>query len=564
MIALRALMMLVVGATLSACTSLSTVRMSPPASDAVVSGVDYRLPLMQFDLKVTRTLSQCFEPRPAGSKAPLVPSLKFVVKAEATSGIVAGETFKVDYKKLSGFTKTSSITFEWNDNGTLKSLNATAEDRSDKIIADVVKTAINVAKIAAGIPGGSQAPGLGASQQMVVCADGTQKFLDDLKLTTAALKLANDNLSKQTKAVTGLTEKLKLGTLNETGKAKLEKAIEEQTAQAAIATERQAAVDRASGALTVTSTTRAPRDTKARLGYLALSGRELTKLLLLVKRVPLVAGPNAKNECNLNRMDDCISEMLQAQWVLEPAYIPAPPAPVVANKNDKPARIEKPAPPISADVPQKGVFVRQPVAARLLICRTSDELSLCSEDAPEVLYTSTNTMVPQLGTLLFLSFENGVFQNNSLAISLRENGGMEKFEYKELKARGEVAASAAAGVSDQALAFTDAQRKKKTIDDAVDQARAKADRETQIALMQFELDQLTLKGKIDAFGETRVATLQAEIDRITKEKDLEKLTQPVDVSVLDTIKAETALSNARASLYAAQRAERLARAELEK
>ncbi|WP_374944328.1 hypothetical protein [Sphingomonas sp.] len=69
-----------------------------------------------------------------------------------------------------------------------------------------------------------------------------------------------------------------------------------------------------------------------------------------------------------------------------------------------------------------------------------------------------------------------------------------------------------------------------------------------IALMQFELDQLTLRGKIDAFGETQVATLQAEINRITKEKELEKLTHPVEISTLDTIKAETALSNARASL----------------
>jgi len=40
-------------------------------------------------------------------------------------------------------------------------------------------------------------------------------------------------------------------------------------------------------------------------------------------------------------------------------------------------------------------------------------------------------------------------------------------------------------------------------------------------------------------------------DRITKDSDLENLTQPAEISTLDTVKAETALSNACTSLYAA-------------
>ena len=63
-----------------------------------------------------------------------------------------------------------------------------------------------------------------------------------------------------------------------------------------------------------------------------------------------------------------------------------------------------------------------------------------------------------------------------------------------------------------------------------------------------------------------VRSQDADLNRetqIAKEKDLGKLGQPAEINILDTVKAEMALSNARASLYAAQRADRLSRAEVE-
>ncbi len=110
--------------------------------------------------------------------------------------------------------------------------------------------------------------------------------------------------------------------------------------------------------------------------------------------------------------------LAKSGYVIEPAFVHTPP-PMVAGQDNK-----KPAPPILADVTQKGVFVRQSAAGPLLICRMSDALALCNEDAPEVLYTSTNTMISQLGTLLFLSVENGILQNNSLAFTLRDRAGL--------------------------------------------------------------------------------------------------------------------------------------------
>jgi hypothetical protein len=537
MTVLKAVSLLVL-TSVGGCTSLSTSLMRPTPANTAVTGVTYSLPVLQFDIKVTRTLGQCFKPQASGGGTAPVPELKFTVKAEATSKLVAGETYVVDYEKLAGFTKTSSFGFETYENGTLKSLNAIAEDRSAAIIGDVVKTAINVAKIATGIPGGNQAAGNGISKQMLVCADGTQALLDTLRLAIAELKLGNVELAKRTASVTALTDKLKLGTLNEKGKARLEAALNSLGEQATDVSERQSFVDQATAALTVTTTRRVPKSAGLATGYLTLTGRDLAKVAALLKRIPLVAGPNAGNECNLEKFEECASEMLQAQWVIESG--------TTATKvtNDGAGNVETAvrrdaAQPITAENARKGLFVRPPSPGRLLICRTSEELDTCEESVPELLFSSTDLLVPQLGQLLFLPFENGAFQNNSLSVTLRENGGIEKFDYKELKARGELLAAAAAGASQQAVAFADARRNADAADVASTAASLKAQRDAELSALQFE------------------------INRIGKEDELEKLAQPPEISALDTVKAETAQAIANTSRYQALLAEKRARAELD-
>lgn len=525
-------------------------------------GVPYALPQLQYEVKLTRTLAQCEQALPVkapvlkkGKKpaaAPTVDAIKIVMKAEATPAIVAGERYDLDYEALAGLTKISSTSIDYYESGTVKSINAAAEDRTAAIVGETAKAAFSVARIAAGIPGGNAAPAIETARQMLVCTDAAKTLLGDVKTKTADLKIANEELEGRTERVTKLTEQLKLGTLNEAGKAKLAAAIAAQTEQAKTVADTQGALEKAIGKVTVTTAERLTADPADPSGFLKLTGVNLVKITALVERKPLVDGPNAVNECNLEVLAECVASQVQAVWALE-RLVPLPAT-----------RLESGSPgAIKSTTAQKGIFVRPPEAGRLRICRDGDPNADCDAGSRELLLTSADTMIPQLGQLRFLPFRNRVFQNNSLVLSLRENGGIEKFEYKNLSAQAETAAKMAADLASQGLTFADSRRKDRTDDAAAAVAAGKTDRESQLALLQFQIELMTKQRDLDKLGNTDVAVLQQQIELLSKQKELDKLSQPASVSELDTIKADAELAAARTALYEAILAERKAKAALQ-
>ena len=556
------------------CTSLSTrgeLRTADMAN--AVKGVPYALPQLQYDVKITRTLAQCEEPAlsaavPANSKksrkkppsvpvpaAPPVDALKFTVKAEATSAFVAGERYMLDYEKLAGFTKISSITLDYYENGSLKSINASAEDRSAAIIGDLGKAAFSIARIAMGIPGGSGAPEKAAPEEaaqepILVCSAAAKTVMADVKKATILLTDAKTELESRTDRVTKLTDQLKLGTLNSAGKGKLQKAIDAQTEQAVLVTDRQGALDKLTAKLSVTTTERISFASDQLSGFLPLRTDGLDKLLPLVDRKMAPKDSGDPNVCNLGDAKACLPKVLQAEWAVQP----------LAPSRGTPLEDGNPLTVKTADA-QKGIFVRQPEAARLLLCRTG-KAPVCSTRSDELLFTSSDAMAPQLGQLRFLPFRNEMFQNNSLVLSLRENGSIEKFEYKDLKAQGEVMAAAAADLAAQGLSFADARRKDRLDDTAAKLAKTKADRQAEIDAIQFQIDLLTKQQSLSKLGNTDLATVQDQIALITKQRELDKLLQTPAVTALETVKADTELSNASTALYEAQLAERKAKAAL--
>lgn len=548
------------------CTSLSTrgeLRTADMAN--AVKGVPYALPQLQYDVKITRTLSQCEEPvlpaaasaaanakksRKKPAAAPPVDALKFTLKAEATSAFVAGERYMLDYEKLAGFTKISSITLDYYENGSLKSINASAEDRSAAIIGDLGKAAFSIARIAMGIPGGSAAPAEATQEPILVCSAAAKAVMADVKKATVLLKDAKTELESRTDRVTNLTDQLKLGTLNSAGKGKLQKAIDAQTEQAVLVTDRQGALDKLTAKLSVTTTERISFASDQLSGFLPLRTDGLDKLRPLVDRKMAPKDSGDPNVCNLGDAKACLLRVLQAEWAVQP----------LAPSRGTPLEDGNPLTVKTADA-QKGIFVRQPEAARLLVCRTG-KAPVCSTRSDELLFTSSDAMAPQLGQLRLLPFRNEMFQNNSLVLSLRENGGIEKFEYKDLKARGEAMAAAAADLAAQGLSFADARRKDRLDDTAAKLAKTTADRQAEIDAIQFQIDLLTKQQSLSKLGNTDLATVQDQIALITKQRELDKLLQTPAVTALETVKADTELSNASTALYEAQLAERKAKAAL--
>jgi hypothetical protein len=137
------------------------------------------------------------------------------------------------------------------------------------------------------------------------------------------------------------------------------------------------------------------------------------------------------------------------------------------------------------DAADAGVYVRTLAAARSVIYQRvmGEGPSAGTVKAAPVLDLGV-APAPQLGQLRYLPFRNRAFEANALSLVLREDGSVEKFEYKKTRAAGAAAASAASDAIGQVEARL-AQREKEAA------ANRKAAREEAIADLQFRIDGLT-------------------------------------------------------------------------
>lgn len=512
------------GCTTSLSTSSETLSVS---SKHAARGIPYSLPMLQYDVKITRALSQCSDTVGTGQNAQKVKLVQLTVKAEAVPHFVAGETFSIDYEKLGGFSKTTSLAIENHEGGTLKSINASVDDRSAEIIGGAVKTLIGLASIAGGFPIPSAAQGE-STQKMLVCTAEAEKLLDAVETASANLKTATGELTKITDRVTLLTEQAKANALSETGKQELLEKLKEQTAQTKAVAAAQTKANKAGDAVSATSTHRWPQASDQFDTFLELSDPDLRKLAKLLVQADLVAGSeNAEeNRCDTTQsIEKCVKQRLLVAAKLEALAARA------AGTLDETSGAISPA---SA---QRGLFVRPPVAGRLVLCKNEPNAD-CDSTSDKVLLVAPDAMIPQLGQLRFLPFKNEAFQNNVISLALRANGSIEKFEYKTLKAQGEGIATTAASAVGQLGGFLDARRTARDTAESELAAMEKSARDDQIALIEFE------------------------IEKLTKQRQLEQLSQPPTVTELATVKADAELADARRALYEALLAEREAKTAL--
>ena len=155
------------GACTTQISTLPDVTMTPP--QAALPGTTYNLPMLQYRIEVTRTLSNCpttrLIPAADGSSSQrelfVDPTLTFDVKVVATSQYVRGESYVVDYRSLSNLFKQTGFGFaNYPETGNLKSINVSADDRTGDVLKDVASVGLTVAALAGGGPlaGAAMAP----------------------------------------------------------------------------------------------------------------------------------------------------------------------------------------------------------------------------------------------------------------------------------------------------------------------------------------------------------------------------------------------------------------------
>jgi hypothetical protein len=520
---------LVLVLVLAGCTSSLAARQDlRPPEGAALTGAPYSLPMLQYDLKITRTLAQCTDP------VTKKPSLKFAMTVEATPRYPAGETYVIDYRQLGGWTKTTDFAIEFQDNSNiLKSINATVEDRTAEIASNVVKSAVGVASLINGIPVASGAPGNRVQHGMMVCApgpDGAQAKLDAIKVATNDVKDKTPKLKAATAAVDALSSRS--SSLSDSDRTALTKKVAAQaTAVKALAASQEALDERTSNLSYVEKATW-PRKFADTDGVLEVAGPGLAKLTALVGWAQADGSPNAsENQCDDGtKLDQCVAKKLGAMITLSPDNDD--------ERANAPAATAKNSPSVVVSgTAVEGVLVRPPVHGRLLVCAASD--AGCSEDSDKLVFHGDDAAIPQLGSLRFLPFRNEAFQNNALTLVLTPSGDLSKVEYKNLKAQGEVLSGAVLSAVNDVRGFADSVKKERSAETKQSHDDLVAERADEIAAIQFE------------------------IDKAKKQKELADATQPADAAGIAPIEAQTAQLKAHIALLQAELQDRQAAAALQ-
>lgn len=196
MLRLRAATAATVLVLLSGCVGKLAITPNRTVSelDMARQGTSYALPKIQYDVKLTRTLAEC--PGEFVNNDPAKPTaLKFAVSATAALTYVAGESYDIDYSKLPGWMRTASFDMKLYPNGTLKSLGASAEDRTAETIGGLVKTALSVATVLAAAPfvDTAKAPKPG-TDQMIGCTAAARAMVHEVDDLDKRLKQSKQKL----------------------------------------------------------------------------------------------------------------------------------------------------------------------------------------------------------------------------------------------------------------------------------------------------------------------------------------------------------------------------------
>jgi hypothetical protein len=335
-----------------------------------ITGIPYTLPEKSFFISVEYQVTKC----DVSSEGDI---LLFDVSktVTATPTVRAGERFYIPYASLRNSFKDTDVTIESFDNSTLKSVSATIEDKSGPAITAAVGTVLRVAALTSSVP---------LAVSAVPLTKGRDKYCNSEII--AALDTVAAGKDAPAAPATEAQEKPALA-------AKAKKA--------------------ATAAKPVnTSTTAVTADMVKR-------ANDVLRSKVVVQWTPdkRSMAPGAKRTGVRVYPTDLLARWLTKEGA---AKLNAPP------KLFTEAILELDAPMVAdtalgATAP--GLILRQPAHGVLRVCD-----GLCRDnsiDASDVI-SATDHVVPQLGDYLIVPLKNRMFEKQTLAVTMSEDGALQK------------------------------------------------------------------------------------------------------------------------------------------
>lgn len=325
--------------------------------------------------------------------------------------------YVIDYSSLNAWTKTSSVAVDFHENGAIKSINASADDRTGEILKSTVTAIGKVAAFGAvGGPGGAQ------------CNKQARDALKAISDQKAVVDRLTDALDHQTRLLDGLS--LRLVRAGASATHATHAAIDRQAGQVTAA---KMELDAASARL---AELRKAVVHEAKLKYPRTSsdGAPISEDLAASAIGKWVAGITGPQDPAIKRYQDeqriFVELASQGGWQ-------------AGTDMGNGSATERKA---SA---RAGIRYRIAMPGLLRAC----QMAPCSTDAAAAIQPEKVEDLPveilQRGTTFYLPFKSEPFTNASLRATFSDKGVLTSAGYEQKRAQGEVAAEVAGLLADQ-------------------------------------------------------------------------------------------------------------------
>ncbi len=537
-------------ATACTTTQLSANKLGGNNIEQPVSGVSYWLPQHTYNVKLLRTLASC---NVNGTNL----EIEWTVKVETKMQAGVGESFVIDYTKMSGPFKTSSFALETWPNGTLKSIGVEAEDHSAEVITTVVKTGANIARLFLPVPGGATVAATACPTAVTARAAGADALKQQAKIVSDAVEALNpyrtaidlEMLSDgDKKKVAAIVQTISAANVKLAALRKSDKQFEEQLSYS----ESRDFLPSAEKTTEVFAFLAEDEQDTSRLAEQkqwfekVFAGtrfaRQVDSNESLRTRLQLAAGANVTMTIAVSRRTGPAS-ITEAPVTDLRGITYRDPMPVQMRLCQFPP-FPNAAPPNLDQPPPTAAQIEATRKADIGLWRSKADDD-CRKGALTVVMSS-NDRIAQLGQLMVLPFKNKPNEKSSLSATFREDGSLEKASYKQLNATAQKFAQAASDAVDAALGYQkDRRAAEKARDDAAE-AKAKAEKAELIAEANARREEVKL-ARADELAKLTFEKEKADLALVLDpESQAAKVRSARAAADLAAVKAEQELADFRA------------------
>lgn len=402
--------LITLAAMLAGCTThLDAVRVRSGAP-IPAAGAPYNLSFTQYDVTITRRVAACQARNADGvTEGALVIAMDAQIKRKEARD--PSRHYVIDMDSLQAGWKITNVEVEYHENGTLKSINAAAEDRTAQILVSTVASLGKLVTAFAGVAG-VEATG---------CTDNTQATLNAVEEGKARIKAKAAQLAGLTRDLEGMTA-IATAMGEAWGENERKQFAEQLKAVHAAKTE------------------------------LTTEQEGLTDLLAKISNVTKFTWP-LNGTTFVSPTDTSLVPDLSVKLIREWG---APEDPSKAQANSRVyARIESTSPIGTTATCEDGcdedaipgLKYRMPAAGKLLICSAPT----CDPDKEQVVAVEEG-MISQLGPVFTLPLRSAIFSKKTLIATFNDAGQPTKIGVKGETAAGEAAATSFGQLTDTFIA----------------------------------------------------------------------------------------------------------------